>query len=156
MFPIKYKFKGGKGVVCTAVFILMTTAGDPTLLFIPVVFLIVFACFAVIVLGSKYISLGSIISVLIYPLILKSFNEVSLATELKLVGTISSYTSFVTGISNIIAILTAVIVVFMHRENIKRIWNREESKFDFHMSNKKALYQAHTENSDNVSDKEEK
>ena len=141
MFPLQYKFKGGKGVVCTAVFVLMTTAGDPSLMFIPVVFLIAFACFVIVVLGSKYISLGSIISVLVYPLILNAFNQITLDTELKLTGTITAYSSFVAGISNIIAIMTMLFVVVMHRENIKRIWKREESKFDFHMSNKKALYQ---------------
>ncbi len=151
MFPMQYKFKGGKGVVCTAVFVLMTSAGDPVLLFIPVVFLICFACFAIIVLGSKYISLGSIISILIYPLILSTFNEISLAIEIQGTNNLIAYKLFTTSISNIIAIMTAVFVVFMHRENIKRIWNREESKFDFHMSNKKALYQS-TKDKESVKD----
>ena len=156
MFPIQYKFKGGKGVVCTAVFVLMTSAGDPILLFIPVVFLICFACFAIIVLGTKYISLGSIISILIYPLILSAFNETSLAIEISGTNNLIAYKVFTTAMSNIIAVMTAVFVVFMHRENIKRILNRQESKFDFHMSNKKALYQSTEDNESTQESKVEK
>ena len=59
--PIYYGFKGGKGIVVTAVTILCLN---------PLVFLVLFILFALIVAGTKYLSLGSIIGVLIYPLLL--------------------------------------------------------------------------------------
>ena len=47
MFPVYFKFKGGKGIVCLAVMILMTDWR---------VFVILFVIFLVIVLGTKYVS----------------------------------------------------------------------------------------------------
>ena len=51
MFPLYYKFKGGKGVLSTA-----TVA----LILAPIPFAILFALFALIVAISKYVSLGSV------------------------------------------------------------------------------------------------
>ena len=110
MFPIYYKFKGGKGVVTTAISILMCN---------PFVFLILLVIFIIIVAFTKYISLGSIMCVLLYPIILdrveKLFNP----------GT-RAYV--------IIPVIIAALVVFMHRENIKRLLNGKESKFSFKKS----------------------
>ena len=61
MFPIYYRFKGGKGVVTAAVTVLMCN---------PFVFLILFVMFVVIVLCTKYISLGSVLCMLLYPILL--------------------------------------------------------------------------------------
>jgi len=146
MFPIKYKFKGGKGVACTAAVILMTTVGDPYFLFIPVVFLIALACFVVIVFGTKYVSLGSVISVLIYPLILNAFmtierNLSSADIDPKNTHEMTHWLllNSESGFYIVIAFIIMAFVVFMHRENIKRLWNKEENKFSFH--SKKTLYE---------------
>jgi len=160
MFPVKYKFKGGKGVASTAAVILMTTAGDPRLCFIPVVFFIVLACFIVIVLGSKFISLGSIISVLIYPLILNAFQQINirgLADSIEQGLTDTAIYELVTfhredGFYIIIAITIMVLVVFMHRSNIKRLWEGKENKFSLH--SKKTLYEEKLEK--DSSDEQEK
>ncbi len=109
MYPIFFKFKGGKGVVTTAVTILMCN---------PYVFLILFALFAIIVLGTKYISLGSVMCMLLYPFILSGIDT-------WLVGG-CPYVLF--------ALLTAVLVIFKHRENIKRLREGKESKFSFKKS----------------------
>ena len=61
VFPVYYRFKGGKGVVTAAVTVLMC---DPFL------FLILFAMFVLIVLFTRFISLGSIVCMLLYPLLL--------------------------------------------------------------------------------------
>ena len=53
MFPVFYKFKGGKGVVTGAMAILM---GDP------ITFAIILLIFIIIVAFTRYISLGSIMS----------------------------------------------------------------------------------------------
>ncbi|MBE6700281.1 MAG: glycerol-3-phosphate 1-O-acyltransferase PlsY [Ruminococcaceae bacterium] len=101
VFPIYYKFKGGKGVVVSAISILCLN---------PVVFLILVVIFVSIVATSKYISLGSVICAFFYPMLLNAFN---------------SDKGF---LATVISILISVIVIVMHKENIKRLLNRTENK----------------------------
>ncbi|MBE6577121.1 MAG: glycerol-3-phosphate 1-O-acyltransferase PlsY [Ruminococcaceae bacterium] len=109
VFPIFYKFKGGKGVVTTAVTILMCN---------PFVFIILFALFVAILAMTKYLSLASIMSVLMYPFILNGI-------EVWLNGG-CPYVLF--------ALIIALLVIFKHKDNIKRLQNRTESKFSFKKS----------------------
>lgn len=99
MFPCFYKFKGGKGVATTAVVILVTN---------PIVFFILLVIFLIIVVGTKYVSLASIMCAMIYPLILSRFSN--------------------DGFGVLSAFAIAALVVFMHRSNIKRLWDGKESK----------------------------
>ena len=101
IFPVYYKFKGGKGVVVAAISILCLN---------PVVFLILVVIFVSIVYVSKYISLGSIICAFFYPMILNAFN---------------SDKGF---IATTVSVLLAVIVIVMHKDNIKRLMARTENK----------------------------
>lgn len=101
IFPVYYKFKGGKGVAVAAISILCLN---------PIVFAILVAIFVAIVYVSRYISLGSIICAFFYPMLLNAF---------------SSDKGF---ISTVVSILLAVIVIVMHRTNIKRLMNRTENK----------------------------
>ncbi len=111
VFPVFYKFKGGKGVVTAAVTILMCN---------PLVFLIVFTMFILIVLITRYISLGSVICILIYPLILdgitRFFSKMATGEEKTTIGVA-------------FAIIMAVIIVLKHWTNIKRLVAGKESKF---------------------------
>ena len=107
-FPIYYGFKGGKGIVVTAVTILCLN---------PLVFLVLFILFALIVAGTKYLSLGSIIGVLIYPLLLNRMYPLT-------------HHGMSEGIvAAVVSILNAVFVVWLHRENIKRLMSGTENKF---------------------------
>ena len=110
IFPVFYKFKGGKGVVTTAVSILMCD---------PIVFLIVFAIFVIIVLFTRYISLGSVICVMLYPILLDRINHL-------FTGSSTPYAVF--------AVIIAVLVVIKHWTNIKRLMEGKESKFSFKKS----------------------
>lgn len=110
MFPIYYKFKGGKGVVTVAISILMCD---------PLVFLILFILFIIIVAFTKYISLGSVMCMLLYPVILDRMHK---------------FLRGGTGAYVIIAIFTAALIIFMHRENIKRLATGKENKFSFKKS----------------------
>ena len=101
MFPIYYRFQGGKGVACLSMVMLVVD---------PITFLIEFGIFMVIVIGTRYVSLASVMCALLYPLILNAF-----------VGP---------GPYIVMAIAAAVFVTFMHRENLKRLWNNKESKLD--------------------------
>ena len=99
-FPVYYKFKGGKSVAA-AFFMVLCTA--------PLVGLVCFAIFAILVAWTKYLSLGSVMGMIIYPLILNRLTGI--------------------GLHNIIAIAIMIIVVYQHRENIKRISAGTENKF---------------------------
>lgn len=110
MFPIYYRFKGGKGVVTTAVSMLMCN---------PFVFLILLLIFVIIVAFTKYISLASVMCALLYPVLLDRVEK------------------FMNGASRayvILPMIIAALVIFMHRENIKRLMNGTESKFSFKRS----------------------
>lgn len=107
-FPIYYGFKGGKGVLVTAATLLCLE---------PVVFAIVFLVFVIIVAFTKFVSLGSIIGSMLYPVFLNSLYPF-LNSPLE-EGAIPA----------IISILNAALVVWLHRENIKRLLEGKENKF---------------------------
>ena len=115
MFPLYYRFHGGKGVVTAAVTILMCN---------PFVFLVLFVIFAIIVLATKFISLGSIICVMLYPIVLDRIERSSLLYENPPEG--CPYVIF--------AIFIMLLVVLKHKDNIVRLYRGEESKFSFKKS----------------------
>lgn len=104
IFPIYYKFRGGKGVVVAAVTILTLE---------PTVFVFLLALFILIVAWSKYISLGSVICAFFFPLLQNAFSQSN---------------GF---LSITVSVLIAVIIIVMHRSNIKRLMNRTENKIKF-------------------------
>lgn len=111
IFPCFYKFKGGKGVASVAMMVLCTS---------PFVFLVLMVCFLVIVIGTKFVSLGSVMCMALYPLILNALG----------------YPLGAKGFPVIIALIVAALIIFMHRENIKRIYNGTESKISFSKKSK--------------------
>ena len=104
MFPIFYKFKGGKGVATSAMVILMIS---------PISCLICFVIFLIIVIGTKFVSLGSCMGLLLYPIILSAFSGEQNPT------------------ARILAVAMAMLVLFAHRENLKRLRAGTESKLSF-------------------------
>lgn len=108
MFPIYYRFRGGKGVACLAMVALTLS---------PVTFLILLAIFLIVAIGTRYISLASVMCAMLYPLILQAF---------------AGY-----GLNVAMAVLSSVFVIYMHRENLKRLWEGKESKIDFSKISKK-------------------
>lgn len=112
MFPIFYGFRGGKGVVTIAAAILMCD---------PLVFVILFTIFVVILLGTKFLSLGSIMCMLLYPIVLDRITQL-------LWGHPNEYQLF--------AVSMAILVIAKHHENISRLLRGEERKFSFKKSKK--------------------
>jgi glycerol-3-phosphate acyltransferase PlsY len=106
MWPVFFGFKGGKGVATASVMILCLN---------PIVFLIMAVIFVIIVWSTKYISLGSIVALMLYPLLLFKLQNP------ELMGGGGQYV--------IIAFIVAILVVFKHRSNIKRIMAGNENKF---------------------------
>ena len=109
VFPVFYKFKGGKGMVASAMVILFTN---------PFVFLIVLIFFLLIVLSTKYISLGSVMGMLLYPLVLNGYMSVMLQPP--------DHRLF-------IAILLAAFTIWLHRANVKKLLDREEEKVSLNL-----------------------
>ncbi|UKI23598.1 MAG: glycerol-3-phosphate acyltransferase [Anaerotruncus sp.] len=107
IFPLYFKFKGGKGVAaCTGMVIIVDWR----------IALILFVIFIGVILISKWISLGSIVIALLYPVLIFAF-----------------YKNFILAA---VALLFTAIVIVAHRENIKRLANGTENKISF--KNKKS------------------
>lgn len=102
-FPIYYKFKGGKGVL----------AGGSAILVVDwKVALIVWSVFIIIVVLTRYVSLGSILAGICYP-----------------VGTIIFLSHEYWAI--VLSLATGGLIVWRHSGNIVRLFKREEPKFSF-------------------------
>ena len=134
-YPIYFGFKGGKGVVVTAVTVLCLN---------PLLFLILFTIFVIIVAATKFISLGSVMCMMLYPLLLSSLGEV--------LGTVTDTTEILgtaipggRNLSVLIAFANAAFVIWLHRSNIKRLMEGTENKFSFKKSVKKPDAQAEAE-----------
>ena len=100
IYPCYFGFKGGKGVAAVAAMILCTN---------PLCFAILISIFLILVIGYKYVSLGSVMAMMLYPIILNRLGE------LDIVPVVCSFA-------------VAILIIFKHRENIKRLLNGTENK----------------------------
>lgn len=107
-FPCYYKFKGGKGVVVTAATIAVIDWR---------IFLVLLGIFILVVAFSKYISLGSVCGMLVFPLLVQVWDR----------GL---------SINVLLSCLISALVIFLHRRNIKRIYNGTESKLSLSKTDK--------------------
>ena len=112
VFPIYFKFKGGKGIATAAGAII--ACGEPFVL------LILIVIFAVIVIGTKFVSLASIMVALLYPVILDRFYSMYSA---------AGYPR--NGLNTIVALVMGLLIFIKHWENVKRLWNHTERKVSF-------------------------
>lgn len=108
MFPIFFKFKGGKGVATSGMVILMLS---------PITAAVCLAVFLIVVIGTRYVSLGSVMALSLFPIVLNAWSH--------------AYDPPRNPTACMISVVMAVLVVFMHRENLKRLANRTESKISF-------------------------
>jgi len=101
VYPVYYRFHGGKTVLCagTLVWMLDWRVG-----------LICWAAFIVIVVFTKYVSLGSISASVLCPIGLWAFGY--------------------SGLEGLIALLCSLLLIYAHRENIKRLRSGTESKLN--------------------------
>ncbi|MDR1348493.1 MAG: glycerol-3-phosphate 1-O-acyltransferase PlsY [Prevotellaceae bacterium] len=109
IFPIFTQFKGGKGVATTAGVVLAMH---------PYAMMMVLGIFGLCLLTSRYVSLSSITAAVCFPVIViivfgEIFNEDETVTM------------------KIFSIIAAIMIIFTHRTNIKRLLNGTESKISF-------------------------
>lgn len=107
--PIYYGFKGGKGVLASATMILILD---------PFVFLCLIVTFALILLLTRFVSMASVISAFLYPAYMYIL-------EKTVMGNPPSFFKL------LFALIVAGLVIFMHRQNIQRVYNGEENRFSF-------------------------
>jgi len=114
VFPVYYKFKGGKGVLATATMALILA---------PIVFLILFAIFVAIVYFSRYVSLGSVSVAVLLPIVVDGYFKVVFGG--------AEITTPAPAFVSLSCIVIACLIVWCHRENLQRIGNRTERKLSF-------------------------
>lgn len=101
MYPIYYNFRGGKGVLCAGVLSLMVDWR---------VGLVCWAVFLIVVIFTRYVSLGSMTGSLCMPVFMWIFNYDTL--------------------EGVLALLIALLVVVKHAENIVRLIGGTERKLN--------------------------
>lgn len=110
MYPIYFKFKGGKGVI--------TCLGGVTLIH-PSFAAMGLGVFILVVLISRYVSLGSILGCFSYFVATVAFNAINYGVTVDAI---------------IDTALTGIVVfwvILKHRSNIKRLFNKTESRISF-------------------------
>lgn len=111
-FPVYFGFKGGKGVA-TAIAVVTTLC--------PPVGILLIIVFAILVLGTKYISLGSVIAALLFPVFLDRYYGILHATGIYDTG-------HPTALMVICSVIITLVVIIRHYNNIKKLLNGEENK----------------------------
>lgn len=100
LFPVFFGFRGGKGVLTSAGIMLVLN---------PTVFVVLVPVVVAMMFLTRIVSLGSISAAVVYPLLTWLFTRQPANTAF--------------------SALMAVLVIYMHRENIKRLLNGTESRF---------------------------
>ncbi len=102
-FPIYFKFKGGKGIIVSAVAILFAE---------PILGLITVSVAISIMAISKYVSLGSILGAALFVILAIIFKTPD--------------TEFI-----VFSAMLALLAIYMHRSNITRLISGKENKLSF-------------------------
>ena len=112
-FPLFFHFKGGKGVIVSAVTILLMD---------PVIFLLVLVIWILMFFSTRIVSAASITAAFFYPLLVALIYRFNGKPRLEYI---------------LCSLFIGLFVVAMHRDNIRRMLNREEKKVDFSKWKKK-------------------
>lgn len=110
VFPLYFGFKGGKGVIVSAITVLLID---------PLIFLVLAVIFGLMFLATQIISASSITAAFFYPMIVYAFNM-----------------SAPNIMYFLFSLMIAFFVIAMHKENIHRILNKTEKKFTIHKDKK--------------------
>ena len=103
MFPVTFGFKGGKGIMSGGIIAIMIDWR---------VAAVVWGSFLILAIATKYVSLGSVSTGILFP--------------------IMAWILWRDWLCLLCAILIGGLIVFQHRSNIQRLIHGTESKFSFH------------------------
>jgi glycerol-3-phosphate acyltransferase PlsY len=114
-FPIFFGFKGGKGIATSLGVLLMVNWQIGLICLV----------FALVLMAiTRMVSVGSIAAAVLFPVLVIFINQ-----------------NYIVPVNNwsylIFSIIIAVLVIFNHRENLKRIFTGQENKISFKKSNLK-------------------
>lgn len=118
-FPIYYKFKGGKGVVTTFAVMLMT---DWRTL---VCALLIFAVFFLI---ARIVSLCALINFTVYPFTTLMWRVLDLNGVTTAISPLKQPSMSFIIFATVMALLIGLLIIFRHKDNIKRLLNGTEKK----------------------------
>lgn len=107
LYPVFHKFRGGKGTLCLAAVALCTVSVRPF------IFAILLGIWLIVAVGTRFLSLASVMTALLYPLILRAF------------------TGSGAGLAVAMAIAGSVFVIYRHKPNLSRLYRGKEPKFRF-------------------------
>lgn len=114
IFPLYYHFKGGKGVLVSCSILLVID---------PVTFCIIIPFFLIVAFATRYVSVASIVSAVVYPII---------------TGVSQSFRGLPHVWLNVaLTICTSLLLIYMHRGNIQRLRNGTENRFGSKAKQKK-------------------
>ena len=102
-FPCFSRFRGGKGFATMSLCVIALN---------PFIALILLCIYIPLVAMTRYISLGSVVIALFYPIILHSLDTITMRY----------------GVPSLFALMIAALVTWAHRANLKRIMDRTERK----------------------------
>ena len=108
-YPIYFKFKGGKGVLCTAAAVLILA---------PAVFAVEILIFAIMLFGFKYVSLSSLAVAFFYPLLTDRMFRMFFGVSPSLLLLLST-------------VFIGLFIFYTHRTNIRRLLDHCENKVSF-------------------------
>lgn len=107
IFPIYYGFKGGKGVLVSCSILLVID---------PITFCIEIPFFILVVILTRYVSVASISAAVAYPI--TTFVTQTLRGDVPYIW-----------LNVTLVTVTSILLIYMHRENIKRLRAGTENKF---------------------------
>ncbi|MDR0943824.1 MAG: glycerol-3-phosphate 1-O-acyltransferase PlsY [Ruminococcus sp.] len=109
IFPVYYHFKGGRGVLVSASILLVID---------PLTFVIIIPFFIIMIAITRYVSVASISSAVLYPILtfFLHFYVEKITLQESLTHTI-------------LTAVTGILLIYMHKDNIKRLINHTENKF---------------------------
>lgn len=103
MFPVMFGFRGGKGIMSGGIIAIMIDWR---------VAVVVWGSFLILAAATKYVSLGSISTGILFP--------------------IMAWVLYRDPMCLVFALLVGGLIVFQHRSNIQRLIHGNENKFSFH------------------------
>jgi glycerol-3-phosphate acyltransferase PlsY len=111
IFPIYYGFKGGKGILVSCSILIVID---------PLTFVIIIPFFALVLFFTRYVSVSSISAAILYPFLTFALHYFAEGEPLS--NCI---------LHTILVACTSVLLIYMHRANIKRLREGTENKFSF-------------------------